>query len=137
MSKLCQITNCPRKSTTGLCFTHKPRKPLARVKRMRKIGRVGKATMDSNKAFLDNIPADELYCYYCAYIGNHYLLDRKDAVAEHYFSCARHPGLRTRNDLKVVSCRPHNKEKGSTDGDEYLKILDERKANATNPRAKA
>lgn len=132
MSMPCGVSGCPRRSLSGFCFIHKPKKPLARVKRMRKIGKVGRATMESNKAFLDSIPDDELYCYYCAYIGNHYLLPREEANAEHYFSRARHPDLRNRNDLKVVSCRFHNKDKGSMDGDEYLQKLEARRECETN-----
>lgn len=96
-------------------------------KSMKKIGRVGRETMDSNKAFLDSVPDDELYCFYCQYIGVIWLLTRKEAQAEHYYSRARHPGLRLDNEKKVVSCSFHNKDKGSRDGDEYLKILDEEK----------
>lgn len=107
--------------------TKKPRKPLKAKRSMKKIGRVGRATMQSNKEFLDSIPDEELYCYYCAYTGVHILLMRSHANAEHYYSRARHPELRNRNDLKVVSCDFHNADKGSLDGDDYLKILDERK----------
>lgn len=95
-------------------------------KPMKKIGKVGRKTIQSNKEFLDSVPDNELYCFYCKHIGIIWLLMRKEANAEHYYSRARHPGLRLDNSKKVVSCDFHNADKGSRDGDEYLKILKER-----------
>jgi hypothetical protein len=126
---MCLIENCETKSFGDYCFRHKPKKPMRVNRRMKPVGKVGKATMQSNKEFLDSKRDDELYCFYCVYIGAGWLMPRKYARAEHYYSRARHPELRLDNSKKVISCDYHNKDKGSLDGDEYLKILDERIAN--------
>lgn len=121
--KPCKI--CSHLGHTAFNCPKKPRKPLLAKKRMNPIGKVGKATMRSNKAFLDSIPDDELYCAYCVVVGVEQLLDRKDANAEHFLSRARHPELRLDKTNLVVSCKMHNKMKGSMDGPEFIAILQE------------
>lgn len=107
--------------------TKKPRKPLRAKKPMRKIGKVGRKLSLSNKAFLDAIPADELYCYYCLFEGVEQLLARQEAQAEHFLSRARHPDMRYDKRNLVVSCARHNQEKASLDGPEYLRLLDQKR----------
>lgn len=108
--------------------TKKPRKPLKAKKPMRKIGKVGRSTMASNKAFLDSKQDDELYCAYCLYCDIEELLPRTAANAEHFYSRARHPEMRLDRANLVISCPAHNRLKGSLDGPEFLALLDKEKS---------
>lgn len=131
--KMKPCTYCKGLGHLAFGCTKKPRKPMRASKPMKKVGRVGRATMQSNKEFLDSFSDDELYCFYCKHVGVHQLLERPRANAEHYYSRARHPELRLDNGKKVISCDYHNKDKGSLDGDEYLKKLDKERLDGTIP----
>lgn len=123
-----QVTLKPCKECGALGHTRftcskRPSKIMRSDKPMNRIGKVGRATQASNKAFLNSISDSELYCYYCLYEGNEYLLPRREAQAEHFYSRARHPELRLDKTNLVISCGAHNKLKGSLDGPEFLEKL--------------
>lgn len=91
------------------------RTPLKTTKPMKKIGKVGKATMDYVAAWKLTQKPNHQGMYQC-YIGGDltpYL------VAEHPYSKARHPDMRTNQRLEPV-CNPHNKLKGSMDISDFL-----------------
>lgn len=123
-------TYCGALGHTSMGCLKKPRKPLKATKRIRRVGKVTKKQMEFNKAWLDSIPDDKLYCFYCLHIGVKHLLTREEAQPEHFMSRARHPDLRYDPYNMVVSCQPHNKAKGSLDGFDYLKILEKEKNSA-------
>lgn len=114
---------------THLAFgcTKRPKKPLNRAKRMRKVGKITKKLTEQRKAyFLDNPSPDGMYyCYYCLFLGVERPLTIGEVVIEHYKSRARHPELRFDRGNLVLSCEMHNKLKGSKDGDEFLEDLEQ------------
>jgi hypothetical protein len=126
--KVCRKCGSPNHTGFHCYIGRKPLKTTATLKAtkpMKKIGKVGRATMASNKEFLDSFADDELYCFYCMFIGIEELLERKCANAEHFYSRARHPELRLDKSKLVIACTPHNAEKGSLDGPEFLIKLKE------------
>lgn len=116
---------CGANSLRGYCFRHKPRKPLQAKKRIRRVGKVGQKLLDQRKAYFEDHPGDEHYCYYCVFVGIEVALTQAEAQVEHFMSKARHPELRFERSNLIVSCGPHNERKGSLDGLEFLKILEE------------
>lgn len=106
------------------CFK-RPRKTLQAKRRIKKVGKLGKAYMMLRQEYFKDHPGDEHYCYYCLYIGIEIPLDKRQTQVEHYYSKARHPDKRFDKTNLVASCSFHNKLKGSTDGPEFLEILKE------------
>lgn len=62
------------------------------------------------------------------YVGIDVPLEKRNVQVEHFMSKARHPELRFEMSNLVASCRTHNRMKGSLDGPEFLKILDENRS---------
>lgn len=104
--------------------TKKPRKPLSRVRRMNKVGRVTQKLIDQRKEYLEAFPAPH-YCYYCVYMGIEEELDEKDVQVEHFMTKSDRPDLRFDWSNLVKSCAPHNKFKGEKSGPEFLATLDD------------
>lgn len=107
----------------------KPRKPLQTNKRLSKAGKLAKAYTILRENFFRDNPEGPYYCVYCQYIGVEQPLERWEVNIEHYHSKARRPDLRFKKENLVVSCAFHNQEKGSLDGDSYIKKLDEMRRN--------
>lgn len=121
---------CKRCGRLGhTAFFCKPRKPLQVKKRMSPVGKVGRKTMAQNREFINSVPDNGLFCFYCLHLGIENLLPREAAQAEHFYSRARHPEQRLDITNRVVSCAYHNELKGSMDGDEFLELLDKQRGN--------
>jgi len=104
--------------------TKKPRKPLQAKKPLKKVGNVSSKLLDQRKAYLEAFPAPH-YCYYCAYVGIDEVLAEKHVQVEHFLTKNNRPDLRFDWSNLVKSCPGHNQLKGSTDGPEFLKQLDQ------------
>ena len=123
MSMPCGVNGCPRNALNGLCFVHKPKKPLNRVKRMKKIGRIGQKLIDQRREYLKAFPAPH-YCFYCVYLGYEQELDEKDIQIEHLETKSDRPDLRFDWSNLAKSCAFHNELKGEKSLQEFLRILD-------------
>lgn len=110
-SKPCKICDSPFHTP----MFHKPRKPIITRKRPPKIGRVAKETAAYVTAWkLTQQPdSDGLYTCYISGIKIPY------CMAEHPYSKARHPELRTKQKLEPVAAMV-NKLKGSMDIGDFL-----------------
>jgi hypothetical protein len=112
---------------------HKPRKPLkakaglVAKKRMRKVGKIGKALIKQTHEYLADVPPP-YYCIYCIFLGwDMPPLEPGTVNVEHTESKARHPELRFVKDNLAISCPFHNEDKKSLDIDEYLEKLTKQK----------
>lgn len=105
--------------------TKKPKTPLNRTGRIRRVGKIGQKLLDQRKAYFEDNPGNEHYCYYCVYVGIERVLTQQEAQIEHFRSKARHPELRFERSNLIISCAEHNKLKGSKDGPEFLEELGE------------
>lgn len=104
----------------------RPKKPLKRSP-LQKTGKLAKAYGMLREQYLEANPGP-WFCYYCLHMGIEQELIRRDVNVEHYHSKARRPDLRFKMGNLVVSCAFHNKDKGSLDGDTYLKKIEDRNA---------
>lgn len=116
--KLCKSVwhtafNCPLRAKRTL-FSRKP---------MNKIGRVGKETESAVEKWKRTQKPDH-QGYYTCYISG---IKIPYLMAEHPYSKARHPELRTNQKLEPVSAEI-NKLKGSMDIDEFLEKYPQFKA---------
>lgn len=109
---------CPRRQRKPI----QTRKPLQAGRRMKRVGRIGKALLDQRaQYFHDNPPP--YYCIYCLVVGIDTPIMQEDAQVEHGKSKTRHPALRFVKDNLYVSCAFHNEDKRSRDIDEYIEML--------------
>lgn len=122
--KLKPCTYCKGLGHLAFGCTKKPRKPLARVKRMRKVGRVTQKLIDQRKEYLKAHPAPH-YCFYCLYLDMEEELDEKDVQIEHFQTKSDRPDLRFDYSNLVKSCALHNKLKADKSGPEFLELLDQ------------
>lgn len=113
MSKAC--TFCGDPEHTQFYCRKKPRTPIKTNKLPNKIGKVGRAT-ESAVAKWKRTQKPNHQGYYQCYIGSDMI---PYLVAEHPYSKARHPDMRTTQKFEPV-CNEHNKLKGSLDIDEFL-----------------
>ncbi len=128
-SKPCK--HCGSEQHTAFNCPHKPKKTLqARTalkpkRRLKKMGRIGKALADQRELFLrENDPPYN--CIYCLVIGIDIPLLPEEFDVEHGKSKTRHPGLRFSKGNLYVACKAHNQDKGSKDIDEYIEELQRR-----------
>lgn len=114
MSMHCVV--CGKRAYSEYCVAHKPRKPIVTRKLPKKIGERGKKLATYVEAWKQAQKPDANGLYTCYISGEKvsYLM------AEHPYSKARHPELRTNQTLEPVSAEI-NKLKGSLDIDEFLR----------------
>lgn len=105
----------------------RPKKPLKTKKRMKPLGKIGKALAKQSEDFKTELKPPYL-CFYCQYLGIDYPLEIEFVNAEHTQSKARHPAMRFVKEGLAISCPGHNEQKGSMDIEEFLIILDDEKA---------
>lgn len=113
--------------TAFLCLKRKrkvieAKKKLTAKKRLKPIGPMARKYQELRKEFFKLNPGPH-YCYYCLYIGIEHELTEKETQVEHYLTKARHEKLRLDQSNLVKACAFHNKDKGNTDGPEYLEKL--------------
>lgn len=113
MSMPCGIEACPRRSTTGLCFIHKPKKPMRAKRPMKKVGRVGQKLIDQSKQWRQKNPPNH-QGYYVCYMCGRWILPEEMNV-EHTKSKVRHPELRFDEGKLKPACGDCNEKKGSND----------------------
>jgi len=98
---------------------------------MKKVGKIGKKLLDQRATFIAENPGP-YYCYYCLYIGVEEELDVAHVQIEHFYTKNNHPELRFARENLVLSCSFHNRDKGGTDGPEYLAKLDKQMKGKNN-----
>lgn len=117
--------SCKRDGHTAFNCPARPRKVLKTKSRIKRLGKMGRSYISLRTQYFNDHPGDEHYCYYCLYLDIEIPLTEARAQVEHFLSKARHPELRLAHSNLVLSCGYHNKLKGSLDGPEFLKLLDE------------
>jgi hypothetical protein len=113
---------CPRKPRVAM----KSNKGFRPGKRLRPVGKIGKALHDQRIQFLAEHEPPYM-CIYCLVIGIENFLVPEDVNVEHGESKARHPDKRFTKKNLYISCGYHNQDKSSMDIDEYIALLLERK----------
>lgn len=113
--------NCPYKPRKRL----QSRTPLKAKKRMKRIGKIGKALQDQRQQFL-NEHAPPYLCVYCLVIGVDSPLLPEEVNVEHGEAKASHSELRFVKGNLYVSCPGHNQDKGGMSITKYLTKIKER-----------
>ncbi len=109
---------CPRKQLKPLQTCT----PLKVKKRIKRLGRIGKALQDQRAQFFrENGPP--YLCIYCLVIGIDDPLLPGQVNVEHGKAKATHPELRFVKSNLYVSCPGHNADKGGMGIDEYIEYL--------------
>lgn len=123
-------THCQSVTHTAFNCPRRPRKPLQTrtalkpKKRMRRIGKIGKALLDQRAQFFrDNDPP--YLCIYCLVIGIDHPLLPEEVNVEHGEAKRPHPELRFVKSNLYISCPYHNQEKSGRGIDEYIEYLKE------------
>lgn len=91
-------------------------KPLKQRKPIKKIGKVTKKWLEVRKEWLRLHPQEHFQCTYCPKI-----VPRNEITLDHYKNRSAHPELRFDLNNLVPACAPCNYEKGSIDGDVFIK----------------
>jgi hypothetical protein len=124
MSMPCEVNGCPRNALNGLCFVHKPKKPM-RISQMRKeSSKTKEKRIATNKAWDEKNPPDE-WGYWTCYLRIHpwcpIRIDRTMLNREHDKSKARHKELE--HDVKQIkpACGFCNQLKASLTAEEAIK----------------
>ena len=98
----------------------KPHKALKAKTRMKKTGKHFDMWIATRRKWLEQNKAEYYVCHYCPQV-----MTKSQLTLDHFKSRGRHPELRYVLKNLVPCCAPCNTDKGSRDGDEYLRSKNE------------